>query len=247
HFLLDAMSLAIPLNCLILEDTTEVSKYGIFSRAFDDQQPTKIAQALDDVIWVEAMQKKAASSWNPEFWNTSLTYLWQEGYWYKRGCKKNNKDEKVIVVRNKAMDVKSAFLYYTIKEEVYVSQPPGFVDPEFPNKVYKVEKALYGLHEAPRLGAYFKISSSAKSFPLECSKKDLKYLKGRPNLGLWYLKDSLFILEAFSDSDYAGASLDRKSITGGCQFLGSSALDPKSDVGLWIQFYADKDSCLIIE
>nr|GFB77011.1 copia protein [Tanacetum cinerariifolium] len=48
------------------------------------------------------------------------------------------------------MDVKSAFLYGTIKEEVYVSQPLGFVDSEFPNRVYKVEKALYGLHQAPR-------------------------------------------------------------------------------------------------
>ncbi|GJS88836.1 hypothetical protein Tco_0771472 [Tanacetum coccineum] len=50
---------------------------------------------------------------------------------------------------------------------------------------------------------------------------DSRYLKGRPNLGLWYPKDSPFILEDFSDSDYAGASLDRKSTTGGCQFLGS--------------------------
>nr|GFA18394.1 ribonuclease H-like domain-containing protein [Tanacetum cinerariifolium] len=48
------------------------------------------------------------------------------------------------------MDVKSAFLYDTIKEEVYVSQPSGFVDLQFPDKVYKVEKALYGLHQAPR-------------------------------------------------------------------------------------------------
>ncbi|GJZ06267.1 putative ribonuclease H-like domain-containing protein [Tanacetum coccineum] len=48
------------------------------------------------------------------------------------------------------MDVKSAFLYGTIEEEVYVSQPPGFVDPEFLEKVYKVEKASYGLHQAPR-------------------------------------------------------------------------------------------------
>ncbi|GJS72691.1 putative ribonuclease H-like domain-containing protein [Tanacetum coccineum] len=48
------------------------------------------------------------------------------------------------------MDVKSAFLYGIIKEEVYVCQPPGFEDPEFPNKVYEVEKALYGLHQAPR-------------------------------------------------------------------------------------------------
>ncbi|GJR50758.1 putative ribonuclease H-like domain-containing protein [Tanacetum coccineum] len=48
------------------------------------------------------------------------------------------------------MDVKSAFLYGTIEEEVYVNQPPGFEDPEFPIKVYKVEKALYGLHQAPK-------------------------------------------------------------------------------------------------
>ncbi|GKA92598.1 retrovirus-related pol polyprotein from transposon TNT 1-94 [Tanacetum coccineum] len=48
------------------------------------------------------------------------------------------------------MDVKSAFLYGKIEEEVYVCQPLGFEDPEFPDKVYKVEKALYGLHQAPR-------------------------------------------------------------------------------------------------
>ncbi|GKE57051.1 retrovirus-related pol polyprotein from transposon TNT 1-94 [Tanacetum coccineum] len=48
------------------------------------------------------------------------------------------------------MDVKSAFLYGNITEEVYVNQPLGFVDPHHPNKVYKVIKALYGLHQAPR-------------------------------------------------------------------------------------------------
>nr|GFD38739.1 putative ribonuclease H-like domain-containing protein [Tanacetum cinerariifolium] len=48
------------------------------------------------------------------------------------------------------MDVKSAFLYDTIDEEVYVMQTPGFHDPEYPARVYKVEKAMYGLHEAPR-------------------------------------------------------------------------------------------------
>ncbi|GJR98608.1 putative ribonuclease H-like domain-containing protein [Tanacetum coccineum] len=48
------------------------------------------------------------------------------------------------------MDVKSAFLYGKIEEEVYVCQPPGFKDPDFPDRVYKVEKALYGLHQAPR-------------------------------------------------------------------------------------------------
>nr|GEZ66583.1 copia protein [Tanacetum cinerariifolium] len=48
------------------------------------------------------------------------------------------------------MDVKIAFLYGTIEEEVYVCQPPGFEDLENPYKVYKVVKALYGLHQAPR-------------------------------------------------------------------------------------------------
>ncbi|GKE54757.1 putative ribonuclease H-like domain-containing protein, partial [Tanacetum coccineum] len=56
------------------------------------------------------------------------------------------------------MDVKSAFLYGTIKEEVYVYQPSGFVDPAHPNKVYKVIKALYGLHQAPR--AWYETLSS---------------------------------------------------------------------------------------
>ncbi|GKD29917.1 putative ribonuclease H-like domain-containing protein, partial [Tanacetum coccineum] len=80
---------------------------------------------------------------------------------------RNKKDERGIVVRNIArlvaqgytqeegiyydeMDVKSAFLYGKIEEEVYVCQPPGFEDPEFPDRVYQVEKELYGLHQAPR-------------------------------------------------------------------------------------------------
>ena len=46
------------------------------------------------------------------------------------------------------------------------------------------------------------------------------YLKHQPKLGLWYPKDSLFHLEAFSDSDYAGDNYDRRSTTGGCQYLG---------------------------
>ncbi|GJT29138.1 putative ribonuclease H-like domain-containing protein [Tanacetum coccineum] len=55
---------------------------------------------------------------------------------------------------------------------------------------------------------------------LNAVKKIFKYLKGQPNLGLWYPKDSPFQLEAYSDSDYAGSHGDRKSTTGGCQFLG---------------------------
>nr|GEU57829.1 ribonuclease H-like domain-containing protein [Tanacetum cinerariifolium] len=55
---------------------------------------------------------------------------------------------------------------------------------------------------------------------LHVVKRIFRYLKGQPKLGLWYLRDSLFDLEAYSNSDYAETNLDRKSITGGCQFLG---------------------------
>ncbi|GKB03213.1 putative ribonuclease H-like domain-containing protein [Tanacetum coccineum] len=272
------------------------------------------------------------------------------------------------------MDVKSAFLYGKIDEEVYVSQPPGFIDPKYPKKVYKVVKALYGLHQAPRawyatlstfllkngyrrgtidktlfikkdkndimlvqvyvddiifgstkrswcdkfealmksrfqmssigeltffLGLQVKqkedgifisqdkyvaeilkkfdfVSIKTASIPIETQKplvKDeeasdvdvhlyrsmigslmyltasrpdimfavcacfrfqvtsktshlnvvkriFRYLKGKPKLGLWYPRVSSFDLEAYSDSDYAGANLDRKSTIRGFQFLG---------------------------
>ncbi|GJU82075.1 hypothetical protein Tco_1284440 [Tanacetum coccineum] len=55
---------------------------------------------------------------------------------------------------------------------------------------------------------------------LHAVKRIFRYLKGQPKLGLWYPKDSPFDLVAYTDSDYARASLDRKSTTGGCQFLG---------------------------
>ncbi|GJU05953.1 putative ribonuclease H-like domain-containing protein [Tanacetum coccineum] len=59
-----------------------------------------------------------------------------------------------------------------------------------------------------------------KTSHLNAVKRIFKYLKGKPHLGLWYPRESPFDLEAFSDSDYGGSNLDRKSTTGGCQFLG---------------------------
>ncbi|GJT19614.1 putative ribonuclease H-like domain-containing protein [Tanacetum coccineum] len=155
-------------------------------------------------------------------------------------------------------------LYGKIDEEVYVSQPPGFLDPKYPQKVYKVVKALYGLHQAPRawyattqkplvkdeeasdvdihlyrsmIGSLMYLTASRpdimfavcacsrfqvtpKTSHLSDVKRIFRYLKGKPKLGLWYPRVSSFDLEAYSDSDYAGANLDRKSTTGGCQFLG---------------------------
>nr|GEW85933.1 hypothetical protein [Tanacetum cinerariifolium] len=150
------------------------------------------------------------------------------------------------------MDVKSAFLYGTIDEEVYVMHHPGFQDLEFPDRVYKVKKAMYGLHQAPRawygtLSNYllnngfqrgtidqtlfirkrkgeFLLVQVHQVTPKECHlhavKRIFRYLKGHPKLGLWYPKESPFNLVAYSDSDYDGATQDRKSTTRGCQFLG---------------------------
>nr|GEV09304.1 copia protein [Tanacetum cinerariifolium] len=140
------------------------------------------------------------------------------------------------------MDVKSVFLYGTIDEEVYVMQTPGFQDPEFPHRVYKVEKAMCRLHQAPRawygtLSKYlldngFQRDIRAAKTPMDRENpwgkdgtgKDVelhlyRYLKGNPKLGLWYPKESPFDLVAYLDSDYGGSNQDRKSTTGGCQFL----------------------------
>ncbi|GKD42135.1 putative ribonuclease H-like domain-containing protein, partial [Tanacetum coccineum] len=308
-------------------------------------EPKKVIQALEDPSWIEAMQE--------ELLQFELQKVWT----------------LVDLPNGKRMDVKSALLYGTIKEEVYVCQPPGFEDPHFPDKVYKVEKALYSLHQAPKawyetLSTYllgnrfrrgtidktlfikndksdillvqvyvddiifgstkktlclefeqmmhkrFQMSSmgeltfflglqvqqkedvifisqdkyvadilkkfdyvtvktastpmkpnkaivkdeeadnvddhlyrsmigslmyltasrpditfavctcarfqvTPKTSHLHAVKRIFRYLKGQPKLGLWYLRDSPFDLEAFLDSDYAGASLDRKYITGG--------------------------------
>nr|GEW64773.1 retrovirus-related Pol polyprotein from transposon TNT 1-94 [Tanacetum cinerariifolium] len=113
------------------------------------------------------------------------------------------------------------------KDEVYVCQPPRFEDPDFPDKVYKVEKALCGLHQAPRawpdimfaVCACARYQVTQKVSHLHVVNRVFRYLKGQPKLGLWYPKDSPFDLVAYTDSDYAGASLDRKSKTRGCQFL----------------------------
>nr|GEV27240.1 hypothetical protein [Tanacetum cinerariifolium] len=78
--------------------------------------------------------------------------------------------------------------------------------------------------------AHFQVTPKASH--LHAVKRIFRYLKGKPHLGLWYPKDSPFNLVAYSDSDYAGASLDRKSTTRGCQFLAAASCCAQV---LWIQ------------
>ncbi|KAK9073828.1 hypothetical protein SSX86_006422 [Deinandra increscens subsp. villosa] len=352
-------------------------------------EPSNVDKALEDASWVEAMQEE-------------LQQFTKLGVWHLVDLPKNSKepcgtkwvfkckkDDRGVIVRNKArlvvqgfsqiegidfnevyapvarieairiflafaahhgfkvyqMDVKSAFLNGKIREEVYVKQPPGFYDPDFPDKVYKLDKALYGLHQAPRawyetlvnslarkwfsawhggLYAIFKevrerfvagsaqwerlgfflglqVKQSAKgiflhqskyvsdvltrfkvgdvripSTPIQVShgiapdesgasvdptlframigslmyltasrpdimfavclcaryqaapkashmlavKRIFAYLKGNPDLGIWYPNDNKFELSAYSDSDYGGCKINFKSTTAGCQFLG---------------------------
>nr|GEU75537.1 putative ribonuclease H-like domain-containing protein [Tanacetum cinerariifolium] len=346
------------------------------------EEPKRVHQALKDPSWIEAMQEELLQFKMQKVW---ILIDLPHG---KRatGTKwifRNKKDERGIVVRNKArlvaqghtqegginyeeffapvarieairlflayasfigfmvyqMNVKSAFLYRTIEEKVYVCQPLGFEDPDHPDKVYKVVKALYGLDQAPRawyetLANYllengfqrgkidqtlfskrqkgdillvqiyvddiifgvtnkdlcksfeklmkdkFQMSSMGEltfflglqvkqkkdgifisqdkyvaeilrkfgltkgksaSTPIDIEKPLLKdpdgedvdvhtymsmigsfmYLtSSRPDIMFAYPKDSPFDLVAYTDSDYAGASLDRKSTTRECQFLG---------------------------
>ncbi|GJU89302.1 putative ribonuclease H-like domain-containing protein [Tanacetum coccineum] len=392
-------------------------QHCLFACFLSQNEPKKISGALEDESWVDAMQEELLQFKIQKVW-ILVDLPYEKKAIGTKWVYRNKKDERGVVVRNKArlvaqghrqeegidydevfapvarieairiflafasymgfivyqMDGKSTFLYGKIDEEVYVSQPPGFIDPKYPKKVYKVVKALYGLHQAPRawyatlstfllkngyrrgtidktlfikkdkhdiilvqvyvddiifgstkkswcdefealmksrfqmssmgeltffLGLQVKqkedgifisqdkyvaeilkkfdfVSVKTASTPIEtqkplvkdeeasdvdvhlyrsmigslmyltasrpdimfavcaCSrfqvtpktshlsavKRIFRYLKGKPKLGLWYPRVSSFDLEAYSDSDYAGANLDRKSTTGGCQFLG---------------------------
>nr|GFA99601.1 retrovirus-related Pol polyprotein from transposon TNT 1-94 [Tanacetum cinerariifolium] len=123
------------------------------------------------------------------------------------------------------MDVKTAFLHGSLKEDVYVCQPKGFIDADHPSHVYKLKKALYGLKKAPRACRPDIVHATCyQAKPTEKHLTEVKrifcYLRGTVNTGLWYTKDSGFELTGFSDADYAGCKDTFKSTSGGAQFLG---------------------------
>ncbi|GJR53785.1 putative ribonuclease H-like domain-containing protein [Tanacetum coccineum] len=131
------------------------------------EKPKNVIHALKDPSWIEVMQEKLLQFKLQEVWT-----LVDSPNGKRAICTKwvfrNKKDEGRIVIINKARLVAQGYTQeegieydevfapvvrieaIRIEEEVYVCQPPGFEDPDFPDRVYKVEKALYGLHQAPR-------------------------------------------------------------------------------------------------
>nr|GFC16071.1 hypothetical protein [Tanacetum cinerariifolium] len=141
---------------LIIGDPTSTVQTRSKVKQTTTVEPRSVAQALKDPSWVDVMQEEMQQF---KFQNVWVLVNLPEGKYAIRTkwILKNKRDARGIVVRNKArlvaqghrqegMDVKSVFLYERIDEEVYVTQPKGFVDPQHPKKVYKVVKALYGLH-----------------------------------------------------------------------------------------------------
>nr|GEU32581.1 integrase, catalytic region, zinc finger, CCHC-type, peptidase aspartic, catalytic [Tanacetum cinerariifolium] len=129
------------------------------------------------------------------------------------------------------MDVKTTFLYSPLKEEVYINQPDGFVDPYHPDKVYRLKKALYGLKQAPRAPDIMHTTCYCAHYQVKPTEKHLtavklifRYLKDTIHIGIWYPKDTGFELTAFSDSNHAGCLDSRKSTYGGIQFLSGDKL-----------------------
>nr|GEV16150.1 hypothetical protein [Tanacetum cinerariifolium] len=210
------------------------------------EEPKRVHQAFKDPSWIEAMQEELLQFKMQKVWvlvdlpngKRAIGHTQEEGIDYEEVFAPVARIEAIRLFLAYAsfmgfmvyqMDVKSAFLYGTIKKEVYVCQPPGFEDPDHPGKKQDEIFISHDKYVAEILNKFGLTNEKSASTPIDTEKPLLKdpdvkriftYLKGTPHLGVWYPKDSPFNLVAYSDSDYAGASLDKKSTTGGCQFLG---------------------------
>ncbi|GJS96484.1 retrovirus-related pol polyprotein from transposon TNT 1-94 [Tanacetum coccineum] len=145
------VSTASPYEGLSLADPTHSEEDDSEIPPLEDIYQNSMISSADE-SWVDAMQEELLQFEIQKVW-VLVDFPYGKKAIGTKWVYRNKKDERGVVVRNKAiyqMDVKSAFLYGKIDEEVYVSQPPGFQDPKHPKKVYKVVKALYGLHQAPR-------------------------------------------------------------------------------------------------
>nr|GEW42794.1 hypothetical protein [Tanacetum cinerariifolium] len=238
-----------------LEDTADLQDFGILSGAYDDEVEGKHAIGTK---WVYRNKKDERG-----IVVKNKARLVAQGYTQEEGIDYNEvfapvaRIEAIMLFLAYAsfmgfimyqMDVKSAFLYGTIEEEVIDAQEVSDmfyggahfllrVAVKTISTLIETNKALLKDEEVEDVDVHLYRSMIGSLMYLTASRPDIifqvtpkishlyavkrifRYLKGQPKLGLWYPRDSPFDLEAFSDSDYAGASLDKKSITGGCQFL----------------------------
>nr|GFC45825.1 hypothetical protein [Tanacetum cinerariifolium] len=137
-------------------------------------EPKTYKEALTQSCWIEAMQEEL----------NEFERLEEEGIDFEESFAPVARLEAIRIFLAYAahkniviyqIDVKTAFLNENFWEEVYVSQPDGFVDPDNPNHVYKLKKALYGLKQAPR--AWTTDFTKSKGIFINQSKYALESLK----------------------------------------------------------------------
>ncbi|GJW20790.1 retrovirus-related pol polyprotein from transposon TNT 1-94 [Tanacetum coccineum] len=139
----------------------------MFTLTMSRTEPKNIKEAMDDSAWIESIQEELHQfdrlDENTVIRNKSHLvakgYAQKEGIYFEESFAPVARLEAVRLfityVAHKSftvyqMDVKTTFLYGPLKEEVYVNQPDGFVDPYHPDKVYRLKKALYGFKQAPK-------------------------------------------------------------------------------------------------
>nr|GEZ10933.1 hypothetical protein [Tanacetum cinerariifolium] len=203
----------------------------MFDYFLSQEEPKRVHQVLKDPSWIEAMQEELLQFKMQKVW---VLMDLPKG---KRAIRskwvfRNKKDERGIVVRNKARLVYVDDIIFSFTNKDLCKAFEKFMKDKSQMSSMGELTFFLGLQDkyvAKILRKFSLTDGKSASTHTDIKKPLLKdpdvkriirYLKGKLHLGLWYLKDSPFNLVAYSNSEYAGASLDRKSTTGGCQFLG---------------------------
>ncbi|GJW92984.1 putative ribonuclease H-like domain-containing protein, partial [Tanacetum coccineum] len=266
------------LSAVYKEKTHDTLNTCLYACFLSQIKPISIAKVLSDSYWVKAMQEELLQFKLQQVWKL-LDFPNGKRDIGKKWVFRNKKDERGIVIKNKArLELCTAFeklmkdkfqmssigeltfflgLQVQQKEDgIFISQDKyvaeilkkfNYTDVKSASTPVDLEKPLVKDEDADdvdvhlyrsmigslmyltssRLDIMFAVCACArfqvttKTSHLLAIKRIFRYLKGKPTLGLWYSKDSLFELVAYTNSDYARATQDRKSTTGGCQFLGN--------------------------
>nr|GEU36258.1 hypothetical protein [Tanacetum cinerariifolium] len=191
----------------------------MYALTVSTMEPKNVKEAMTDPTWIDSMQDELLQFKRIDVWvlvpapdNISpLTLKW---------LFKNKHDEEQMVIRNKMeaikiflayashksfsvfqMDVKTAFLHGSLKEDVYVCQPEGFIDVDHPSHVYKLKKALYALKQAPK--AWY---NELSTFLLQNH-----FFKGtiNPTLFIRHFHDDILVVQVYADDIIFGSTHPR--------------------------------------